>query len=121
MISRSISFSFDHSGCRNNSQVRLTLAACSSAQSKSLLLKTMILSSFAFSNTEGCGALNFFGDKQTQSQFPVRGYAPDVSMLVFNPALCNSDVSKSKLYMAGSPPVTTAISVPDDFAFLTIS
>src|SRR5690606_27420895 len=89
MIRGVISAAFDHSGCRYNLQLLLTCAACSSAHAKSLLLKTITLSSPATSNTSFCGALNFFGERQTQSQCPLNGYAPDVSIKVFIPASCS--------------------------------
>src|SRR5688572_3120601 len=70
---------------------------------------------------EVSGALNFLGEKQTQSHVPVKGYAPEVSMLVRSPAFFNSLVNTARSYMAGSPPVITTISVPLALALLTIS
>ncbi len=78
-----------HSGCKYNLQGGVTRAAYFSAQSRSEGLNTMIFSSFAKGKISGNGALNFFGDKHIQSHSPLKGYAPDVSILVCKPALCN--------------------------------
>src|SRR6185503_10452495 len=116
-----ISFSLDHSGCKKSWQPEGTFNANSSAQSKSLLLKITTFNSFALPAKEGSGALNFFGDKQTQSHSPDRGYAPEDSRWVFNPAFFNSAVRPERSYIVGSPPVTTAISPPLAFARRAIS
>ncbi len=81
----------------------------------------MIFNSLAFSNIEAWGALNFFGERQTQSQVPVSGYTPEVSTCVFRAELFNEAVSAVRSYITGSPPVTTTISVPLAFARLAIS
>src|SRR5687768_6355681 len=70
----------------------------------------IIFNSFASLITSGSGSLNFLGDKHIQSQLPLKGEDPEVSILVCSPASCNSFVSSSKLCSSGSPPVMTTIS-----------
>src|SRR4030095_13271815 len=109
MIWGVISGALSHSGCKKSLHDGETNAAYFSAQSKSLLLKTMIFNSFASGIISGNGALNFFGDKQIQSHLPLSGYAPDVSICVLNPADCNSLARSVRSCSKGSPPVTTTI------------
>src|SRR5687767_10719149 len=80
----------------------------------------MIFNSLAFSKIEGCGTLNFFGEKQTQSQLPLKGYAPDVSIWVLSPAFFSETVNGPSSYIAGSPPVITAIGAFVSCALVTI-
>src|SRR5690606_2514313 len=96
-----------HSGCRYSLQPEDTCAAYFSAHSKSDLLKITTFSSLASGRFSDSGALNFLGDKQTQSQSPVNGCAPEVSILVCNPAAFNDLVKGSRLCIEGSPPVIT--------------
>src|SRR5665213_239623 len=56
----------------------------------------------------GKGGLNFFGERHIQSQLPVKGDEPEVSIFVANPSSCNVEVNSSRLYRVGSPPVITA-------------
>src|SRR6185295_14510509 len=94
-----------HSGCRYSLQAGETRAAYFSAHSKSLLLNTTTFSSLASGNISGSGALNFLGERQIQSQEPLTGQAPEVSILVANPAACRASVNASRLCINGSPPV----------------
>src|SRR4051812_43378364 len=110
-----------HSGCRNNLQAGETRAAYFSAHSKSLLLKITTFNSLASGKISGRGALNFLGDKQIQSQEPLTGQAPEVSILVAKPAACRESVSASRLCINGSPPVTMAIRLANALAPATIS
>ena len=59
-----------------------TCAAYFSAHSKSDLLKTTIFNSLAFSITSNKGSLNFLGERQIQSQLPLKGLEPLVSILI---------------------------------------
>ena len=74
-----------HSGCRYNLHSDDTSAAYCSAHLKSDSLNTTTFNSLAKGTTSGRGDLNFFGDKQIQSQVPLSGCAPEVSILVSNP------------------------------------
>ena len=111
---------FSHSGCRYSLQFLETNAAYFSAQSKSDILKTTTFSSSAFCNISGKGALNFLGERHIQSQFPVNGDEPDVSIFVLRPAACNALVSSVRSCINGSPPVTTTSFPGNFFALSTI-
>src|SRR5579871_3748572 len=100
-----------HSGCRNNLHFGETSVAFFSAHSKSLLLNTTTFNSSAVSKISGVGALNFFGEKQIQSQSPLNGLDPDVSICVLKPALRKDFVSCVQSCMSGSPPVMMAMFV----------
>src|SRR5688500_11666126 len=80
----------------------------------------MILSSFAIRAIVGAGALNFFGEKQIQSQTPLTGYTPEVSMCVLMPASFRDLVRTVRSYISGSPPVITATGDPLCLTFSTI-
>src|SRR5690606_39937040 len=54
------------------------------------------------------GSLNFLGEKHIQSQCPLTGYTPEVSILVLKPAWRKRFVRAFRLYIRGSPPVITA-------------
>src|ERR1700694_2023008 len=101
MISGVTADAFPHSGCRYRRQWDGTCHANFSAHSKSDLLKTTILSSFANGNTESNGALNFLGESVIQSQDPDKGELPDVSIWVRNPAFLSSCVRSVKSCMSG--------------------
>src|SRR5665647_1959447 len=96
-----------HSGCKNNLHCGETIAAYCSAHRKSDWLKITTFNSFANGTTSGRGALNFLGDRQIQSQAPLNGCAPDVSILVSNPFSFNAAVSAVRSCINGSPPVIT--------------
>src|SRR5438067_2408198 len=68
--------------------------------------------SFAKGTTSCSGALNFFGDKQIQSQVPLNGCEPDVSILASNPLSLNVAVSHVRSCNNGSPPVITTSPLP---------
>ena len=82
MIIGVTSEALSHSGCRYNLQSAETKAAYFSAQAKSELLKTTIFNSLANGKIPGRGALNFLGDKQIQSQCPLKGEEPEVSIFL---------------------------------------
>src|SRR5690348_1949335 len=107
MISGVITSRLSHSGCRYSLHPGLTWAANSSAHLKSDLLKIIIFSSLASGMFSGSGALNFLGDKVTQSQSPVSGLEAEVSICVRRPAAFKAVVIGTRLYIDGSPPVTT--------------
>src|SRR5947208_2455023 len=96
-----------HSGCKYNLHSRETIAAYCSAHLKSDWLNMIIFNSFANGTTAGRGALNFLGDKQIQSQVPLRGCEPEVSIFVSNPFSFKARVSQVRSCINGSPPVIT--------------
>ena len=67
------------------------------------------------------GALNFFGERQTQSHFPDMGLEPEVSIFISKPAFFKAVVKASKLYSKGSPPVIMANLAGCAKALVTIS
>ena len=120
-MSAVISSDLLHSGCKYNLQLGETCAANSSPHLKSVLLKTMIFSSFAKGTTSGNGALNFFGERHIQSHDPESGEEPEVSIFVCKPTACNLFVSVVRLCSKGSPPVTTTSSAGVLFTCFTSS
>ena len=100
----------DHSGCKYRIHLSFICSAYFSAKSKSDLLYTITLSSFAFSSTFGVGNIRFLGDRHIQSQSPESSYAPEVSICVCNPSAFNFRVSGFISHIKGSPPVTTMVS-----------
>src|SRR5688500_1034090 len=120
MIAGVIWLDFSHSGCRYNLHAGETRPAYFSAQSKSLLLYITTFNSSASTKTRGSGGLNFLGDRQIQSHSPLRGYAPEVSMFVVNPASRRACVRFVQSCINGSPPVITASLPGYSIAFATI-
>jgi len=55
----------------------------------------------------------FFGDRHIQSQLPLNGYAPEVSIKVLIFLLFKPAHNKSRFHISGSPPVTTTESAPE--------
>ena len=66
------------------------------------------------------GGIFFFGERHIQFQFPVKGYAPEVSIKVQIFFLFKPSHKKSRVHIKGSPPVTTTESAPDSITRLII-
>ena len=82
-----------HSGCRYSRHLRPTRAAHCSAHAKSSSDCIMTFNSSARAKASSSGGSCRLGDRHTQSNSPLRGCVPDVSMNISKPRSCKARVS----------------------------